>query len=50
MQPAMWSSGHTKQTELSRYAHLCAEIGPSYSQGLAMAAALKGTTVEAMLS
>ena len=38
------------KTDLSGYIHLCAEIGPSYNQGLAMAAALQGTTVQAMLS
>ena len=38
------------KTDLSGYIHLCAEIGPSYNQGLAMAAALQGTTVQTMLS
>jgi hypothetical protein len=32
------------------YVHLCAEIGPSSNQGLAFAASLQGTTVQAMLS
>ena len=38
------------QTGLSRYIQLCAEIGPSYNQILAMAATLQETTVQAMLS
>jgi hypothetical protein len=33
------------KTGLSGYIHLCAEIGPSYNQSLAMAAALQGTPV-----
>jgi hypothetical protein len=36
--------------DLSGYISFCAEIGPSYTQGLAMAAAFEGTTVQAMLS
>ena len=39
-----------RQTYLDICADLCAEIGPSYNQGLAMVAALQGTTVQAMLS
>jgi hypothetical protein len=38
------------QTDLAGYIHLCAEIGPSCNKGLAMTAALQGTTVQAMLS
>jgi hypothetical protein len=38
------------KTDLSGYIRLCAETEPSYNQGLAMAAALQGTTVQAMLS
>jgi hypothetical protein len=37
-------------TDLAGYIHLCVEIGPPYNQGLAMATALQGTTVKAMLS
>ena len=45
---AIWP--YKAKTDLSGYTPLCAEIGPSYNQGLAMAAALQGTTVQAMLS
>ena len=38
------------QTDLAGYICLCAEIGPSYNQGLAMATALQGTTVQVILS
>ena len=38
------------QTDLAGYIRLCTEIGPSYNQDLAMAAALRGTTVQAILS
>ena len=38
------------KTDLSGNIHRCAEIGPSHNQGLAMAAALQGTAVQAMLS
>ena len=38
------------QTDLAGYIQLCAEIGPSYNQGLALAAALQGNTVQAMLA
>ena len=41
---------HKGQTDLARYIHLCAEIGPSSNHGLALATALQGTTVQAMLS
>ena len=33
------------QTDLAGYIHLCAEIGPSYNDGLAFATALQGTTI-----
>ena len=45
---AIWP--YKAKTDLSGYIHLCAEIGPSYNQSLPMAAALQGTTVQAMLS
>jgi hypothetical protein len=35
---------------LAGYIRLCAEIGPSYNQGLVFAAALQGTTIQAMFS
>lgn len=38
------------KTDLHGYIRLCAEIGPSYNQGLAMAAAFQGTTIHAMLA
>jgi hypothetical protein len=41
---------HKGQTDLVGYIQLCAEIGPSYNQGLALAAALQGNTVQAMLA
>ena len=41
---------HKGQMDLAGYIHLCAEIGLSSHQGLALAAALQGTTVQAMLS
>jgi hypothetical protein len=41
---------HKGQTDLARYIHLCAEIGPSSNHGLALTTALQGTTVQAMLS
>jgi hypothetical protein len=41
---------HKGQTDLVAYIHLCAETGPSYNQGLALATALQGTTVQAMLA
>ncbi|XP_060230653.1 endogenous retrovirus group K member 10 Gag polyprotein-like [Meriones unguiculatus] len=34
------------KTDLSGYICLCADIGPAYQQGFAMAAALKGVTVQ----
>jgi hypothetical protein len=45
---AIWP--YKAKTYLSGYIHLCAEIGPSQNRGLAMAAALQGTTAQAMLS
>jgi hypothetical protein len=44
----IWS--YKAKADLPGYIHLCTEIVPSYNQGLAMAAALQGTTVQAMLS
>lgn len=44
---AIWP--HKGQADLSGYICLCAEIGPSYNQGLAMATALQGITVQAIL-
>ena len=41
---------YKEQIDLAGYICLCAEIGPLYNQGLAMATALQGTTVEAILS
>ena len=41
---------HKGQTDLGGYTCLCAESGPSYNQGLALAAALQGTTVQVMLA
>ncbi|XP_010607768.1 endogenous retrovirus group K member 10 Gag polyprotein-like [Fukomys damarensis] len=38
-----------KKADLSGYVRLCADIGPSYTQGLAMAAALQGKTVKEVL-
>ena len=45
---AIWP--HKGQTDLAGYIQLCADIGPSYNQSLALATALQGTTVQAMLS
>ena len=39
---------HKGQTDLAGYVHLCAEIGPSYNQGLAFGATLQGTALQAM--
>lgn len=41
---------HKGQTDLAGYDHLFAEIGLSGNQGLAFAAALQGTAVQAMVS
>ncbi|XP_010626976.2 endogenous retrovirus group K member 10 Gag polyprotein-like [Fukomys damarensis] len=38
-----------KKADLSDYVRLCADIGPSYTQGLAMAAALQGKTIKEVL-
>ena len=46
----MGHSAIQSKTDLSGYIRLCAETEPSYNQGLAMAAALQRTTVQAMLS
>ena len=45
---AIWL--HKGQIDLAGYIHICAEIGSSYNQGLALATALQGTTVQAMLA
>lgn len=34
-----------KKTDLSGYIRLCADIGPSFNQGIAAAAALKDLTI-----
>ena len=39
---------HKGQTDLAGYVCLCAEIGPSYNQGLAFGAALQETALQAM--
>lgn len=39
-----------KKTDLSGYICLCAEIGMAYQHGLAMAAAMQGTTVKQFLA
>jgi hypothetical protein len=41
---------HKGETDLAKYVHLCAEIGPSYNQGLAFSAASQGTAIQAMFS
>jgi hypothetical protein len=41
---------HKVQADLAGYVCLCAEIRPSYNQGLAFSAASKGTTIQAMFS
>jgi hypothetical protein len=41
---------HEGQTDLEGYICLCAEIRPSYNQGLAFGAALQGTAIQAMFS
>jgi hypothetical protein len=41
---------HKGQTDLAGYVHLCAEIGPSGNQGLALTTSLQGTTIRATLS
>ena len=44
---AIWP--YKAKTDLSGYIHLCAEIGPSYNQSLAMVATLQGTTVQQIM-
>ena len=39
---------HKGQTDLVGCVRLCAEIGPSYNQGLAFGATLQGTALQAM--
>lgn len=39
-------SSYNAKVDLSGYICLCAEIGPSYNQGLAMTTVLKVTTVQ----
>ena len=41
---------HRKKSDLAGYIRLCSDIGASYQQGLAMAAALHGYTVKEFLS
>jgi hypothetical protein len=41
---------HKGQTDLAGYIWLCAEIGLPYNQGLALATALQGTTVQPVLA
>ena len=41
---------HKGQTDLVGCVRLCAEIGPSYNQGLAFGTTLQGTAVQAMFS
>jgi hypothetical protein len=36
--------------DLAGFIQLCAEIGPSYKQGLALAAALQGNSVQTMIA
>ena len=50
MQPAGRPSDLTGNTDLAGYIHLCSEIGASYNQGLAIAAAFQGTTIQGILS
>ncbi|KAK1337161.1 hypothetical protein QTO34_001783 [Cnephaeus nilssonii] len=40
---------YQRKGDLSDYIRICADIGPSYIQGVAIAAALKGTTIEGVL-
>ncbi|KAK1342157.1 hypothetical protein QTO34_016914 [Cnephaeus nilssonii] len=40
---------YQRKGDLSDYIRICADIGPSYMQGVAIAAALKGTTIEGIL-
>ncbi|KAK1329514.1 hypothetical protein QTO34_011706 [Cnephaeus nilssonii] len=40
---------YQRKGTLSDYIRICADIGPSYIQGVAIAAALKGTTIEGIL-
>ncbi|KAK1334101.1 hypothetical protein QTO34_005101 [Cnephaeus nilssonii] len=40
---------YQRKGDLSDYIRICADIGPSYIQGVAIAAALKGTTIEGIL-
>uniref|UniRef100_A0A8C9IA56 CCHC-type domain-containing protein n=1 Tax=Piliocolobus tephrosceles TaxID=591936 RepID=A0A8C9IA56_9PRIM len=41
---------YRKKTDLTGYIRLCSDIGPSYQQGLAMAAAFSGQTVKDFLT
>ncbi|AOS48102.1 gag protein [Simian retrovirus 8] len=41
---------YRKKTDLTGYIRLCSDIGPSYQQGLAMAAAFSGQTVKDFLN
>ncbi|ERE67084.1 protease-like protein [Cricetulus griseus] len=40
---------HRKKGDIDEFIKICADIGPAYTQGLAMAAALQGTSVKDML-
>ncbi|KAK1345602.1 hypothetical protein QTO34_008064 [Cnephaeus nilssonii] len=40
---------YQRKGDLSDYIRICADIGPSYIQGVAIAAALKGTTIKGVL-
>lgn len=41
---------YRKKTDSTGYIHLCSDIGPSYQQGLAMAAAFGGQTVKEFIT
>ncbi|XP_027288827.2 endogenous retrovirus group K member 10 Gag polyprotein-like [Cricetulus griseus] len=40
---------HRKKGDIDEFIKICADIGPAYTQGLAMAATLQGTSVKDML-
>lgn len=44
------SRPYRKKTDLTGYIRLCSDIGPSYQQGLAMAAAMQRQSVRAFLA
>ena len=41
---------HREKTDLAGIVLLCSKTGPLYNQGLAIAAALQGTTIQGILS